>query len=196
MGPTSKPWSGRRVIEGTEYPASYVSHGMKEDGTVESDSATAFCEKLTELERHAGRLPTGWKYALPTEAQWEYACRAGTSTAYSFGDYTGSLSEYAWFTENVDGIREHSHQVVGMKKANAWGLFDMHGNLREWCRDSYANQLLGGDDPVNTSVVGRRVVRGGSWDDGAKYTRSAYRSWNSPDLRYFYLGFRVSRTQL
>ncbi|MFO1004665.1 MAG: SUMF1/EgtB/PvdO family nonheme iron enzyme [Planctomycetaceae bacterium] len=199
MGSTSKPWSGKDYVqEGSNYPASYVSHGMKEDGSVEADSATAFCERLTELERKASRLPSGWKYALPSEAEWEYACRAGTKTAYSFGNDESQLSEYAWWGGILgDGnakTEQYGH-AVGTKKANAWGLFDMHGNLYEWCRDGYADQPLGGADPVNTSAVDRRVLRGGSWGLSARSTRSAFRNWYTPEDRGDNSGFRVSRTQ-
>ncbi len=196
MGAASKPWSGQTYVkEGPEFPASYISHGMNVDGTIEADSATAFCEKLTEIERKAGRLPTGWKYALPTEAQWEYACRAGTKTKYSFGDDETQLSEYAWFDKNTSNIGERYAHAVGTKLANPWGLSDMHGNLLEWCRDGYADKLVGGTDPLNVSTVDRRVLRGGSWYGYASISRSAFRFRNSPDYRDYDAGFRVSRTQ-
>ncbi len=139
MGAASKPWSGKEYVkEGPTFPASYISHGVNTDGTIEADSATAFCEKLTEIERKAGRLPTGWKYSLPTEAQWEYACRAGTKTKYSFGDDESQLDEYAWWggrTGNGNAKTEQYAHTVATKKPNPWGLSDMHGNLWEWCQD-------------------------------------------------------------
>ncbi len=196
MGAASKPWSGKTYVkEGPNFPASYISHGVNPDGTIEADSATAFCEKLTEIERKAGRLPTGWKYALPTEAQWEYACRAGTKTAYSFGDDDAKLGEYAWFDKNAYAVGEKYAHAVGTKKPNPWGLSDMHGNLYEWCRDGFADKLAGGTDPLNVSTVDRRVLRGGSWVSNATYSRSAYRYRSSPVVRDVNAGFRVSRTQ-
>ena len=199
MGATSKPWSGNNnVKEGASYPATYVSHGIKDDGAVEAESATAFCEKLTELERKAGRLPTGWKYALPTEAEWEYACRAGTKTAYSFGNDVSQLGEYAWwgglYGDGNTKTEQYGHEV-GTKKPNAWNLHDMHGNMYEWCRDSYASQRLGGDDQVNTSTADLRVLRGGSWNLNAWNSRSANRLRISSEHRFNFTGFRVSRTQ-
>ncbi len=196
MGPASKPWSGKTFVkEGPTFPASCISHGVNPDGTIEADSATAYCEKLTEIERKAGRLPTGWKYALPTEAQWEYACRAGTLTKYSFGDDESKLSEHAWwggiFGDGNAKTEKYAH-AVGTKHPNPWGLSDMHGNLWEWCRDGYADKLLGGSDQVNTGTVDRRVLRGGSWDNNTRDTRSDNRGGITPGIRYNSTGFRVA----
>ncbi len=200
MGAASKPWSGKPYVrEGANFPASFISHGVNSDGTIEADSATAFCEKLTEIERKAGRLATGWKYALPTEAQWEYACRAGTQTAYSFGDDESKLGDHAWWGGNLgDGnakTEQYAH-AVATKQPNAWGLSDMHGNVWEWCFDGYAEQLIGGRDPANTSQVDGHVLRGGSWFEIAAGPRSAARIRDRPDFLSDYdSGFRVSRTQ-
>lgn len=149
------PWSeGKFVKEGSHYPAGYIDHA----------DATAFCDKLTKIERQANRLPVGGKYALPTEAQWEYACRAGTTTAYSYGDDVGRLEDYAWFEKNACDIGEEYAHAVGTKQPNPWGFYDLHGNLWEWCRDGYEEQLPGGRDPlVSTSGSFERVVRGGCW---------------------------------
>ncbi|MFO1004664.1 MAG: SUMF1/EgtB/PvdO family nonheme iron enzyme [Planctomycetaceae bacterium] len=198
MGASSQPWSGRgNIQEGPNYPASSVCYGAKSEGTGQADSATAFCEKLSEMELKAGRLPKGWKYSLPTEAEWEYACRAGTKTAYSFGDDQWLLNEYAWWGGQYDDgntTKELYAHTVATKKPNPWGLYDMHGNTEEWCRDGYADQLLGGRDPLNTRG-GDRVLRGGSWANSGNSSRSATRNWKSPDERYSFIGFRVSRTQ-
>jgi formylglycine-generating enzyme required for sulfatase activity len=114
--------------------------------SIEKPTADRFCEIYTQLERAAGRLPDGWEYRLPTEAQWEYACAAGTKTAYSWGDDPQVATDYAWFAQNSD---DRTHPV-GEKKPNPWGLYDMHGNCDEWCRDVWLNRLPGGTDPVAT----------------------------------------------
>ena len=197
MGATSKPWveHGNKDYYkvGPNFPATYISHGVNEDGSIEADSATAFCDKLTEIERKASRLPSGWKYALPTEAQWEYMCRAGTKTKYSFGDTDTSLVEYAWIARNAFYIGEEYAHAVGTKKANPWGFFDVHGNTWEWCRDGYEDQLPGGLNPFVPPVgEAYRIYRGGSWFHGAEFCRSANRSFNSPSYSDSFMGFRLA----
>ncbi len=141
--------------------------------------AMEFCAKVTERERNAGRLTGGYAYTLPTEAQWEYACRAGSTEAYA-----GDLDAMAWY----DGNSGNKTHPVGAKQANAWGFHDMHGNVWEWCSDWYGDYELSIDDPSITDPTGpsrgsNRVRRGGSWDRIASYCRSA--------VRYWYLGFRL-----
>jgi len=155
---------------------------------------------------------TGHYYRLPTEAEWEYACRAGSKTAYSFGDDPEKLEEYGWFFDNSD---DH-YQKVGQKKPNAWGLYDMHGNVAEWCLDQYHEdaykRIAAGKLNDNPLLVPTeeypRVVRGGSWDDDPEQLRSAARRgseedwkvrdpqlpksvWYHTDAKF--LGFRVVR---
>jgi formylglycine-generating enzyme required for sulfatase activity len=130
----------------------------------------------------SGMIPAGWKLALPTEAQWEYACRAGQAGPYS----GGTLEEVAWY----DGNSGDETHPVGGKKANAWGLHDMHGNVWEWCADWYDDELSGGSDPTGASSGVNRVYRGGSWNDFAADCRAALRLRNSPDYRHDSLGFR------
>ena len=186
MGLYSKPWSGQTLVkEGPNFAASCISH----------EDAEAYCVNLSEIERRDGRLPTGWMYALPTEAQWEYACRAGTTTQYSFGDDESSLGEYAWFDKNVWDIGKPYAHAVGTKQPNPWGLRDMHGNVWEWCRDGYAGKLVGGPNPAGPSTSSYRVFRGGCWINSAGFCRSAFRRRRVPSGRDCYLGFRVVRTQ-
>ncbi|MCP3915085.1 MAG: formylglycine-generating enzyme family protein [bacterium] len=135
---------------------------------------------------------------LPTEAEWEYACRAGTSTATYAGSATPAvLDPIAWWAPNSDG----SSQFVGKKEANGWGLFDMLGNVNEWTLDrAELDEFLVSPPPLDTrdphSATGsRRVVRGGSWCDVARYLRAAFRSANLPETRFDYLGFRLARGQ-
>ncbi len=214
MGTT--PWSGRigwgeppgknnpPPKEGPDYAASYISY----------DDALSFCKKLTTQEQDAGRSPKSWKYSLPTEAQWEYACRAGTKTKFSFGDDESQLSQYAWSWNPVLSPRNISgfvHQV-GLKKPNAWGLRDMHGNVWEWCSDWYASKRSGGKDPVGPTTApplgappppgippppdgtsGRnRVIRGGSWIDPPLGCTSANRGDYNPRLGNSIQGFRIA----
>lgn len=189
----STPWRGRdHVREGPQYAASNISHGDLRDGSVAADSAMEFCLRLTARERKAGRLPIGWKYSLPTEAQWEYACRAGTRTKYHFGDDDSRLGDYAWFDQNSLAVDEKYAHPVGMKLPNAWGLYDMHGNVWEWCADWYHEKLPGGRDPVVLSAGSYRVRRGGGWKDYASNCGSSNRVRFSPAIRYSSLGFRVA----
>lgn len=174
------PWKGKPYVkEGANYPAMYVSFG----------DALEFCHKLSELERGAGRLPAGEEYTLPTEAQWEYACRAATTTRYSFGDDASKLANYAWYEENATKVGDDYAHTVGLKKANDWGLHDMHGNVFEWCLDGYKGKLPGGRDPFVKHSLSR-VSRGGGWNVPAGGLRSATR-WPTPSIRDFYLGFRL-----
>ncbi|HEY3967842.1 MAG TPA: formylglycine-generating enzyme family protein, partial [Planctomycetaceae bacterium] len=134
----TEPFKGRALAkEGADYPATLVSW----------DDATEFCRKLTVRERQAGRLPDAWEYTLPTEAQWEYACRARSVTRFSFGDDASKLGEYEWFFKNTFDAGENYPHQVGQKKPNPWGLHDMHGNVWEWCRDVCFWKRPGGRDP-------------------------------------------------
>lgn len=149
--------------------------------TVSWDDAHEFIKKLNAKN-------DGYVYRLPTEAEWEYACRAGTT-----GDYAGDLDEVGWYNENSGG-RTHS---VGEKKANGWGLYDMHGNVSEWCLDWYGKSYYTNSpevDPTGPASGTGRVFRGGSWDSKAKYCRSALRAIATPDFRFFRIGFRLVRT--
>ena len=152
--------------------------------------AVDYCAKLTVRERAAGRLPAGYAYRLPTEAEWEYACRAGTATRFYYGDdpnYT-DLGQYAWYDSN-SGNQTHP---VGLKRSNKWGLYDLSGNVREWCMDWYDYSYPGGSVTDPTGPVGGlyRVIRGGDWPDGGKYCRSACRGGTTPNVRYSSVGFR------
>ena len=167
---------------GPDHPVEMISYPV----------AVAFCERLTALpaEQRARRV-----YRLPTEAEWEYACRAGTTTAYAFGEDPGALGEHAWYAENADS-RTHP---VGKKKPNRWGLYDMYGNVWEWCADSFDPNYYHyapSKDPHCTRQSVERVLRGGGWGEygSAEWCRSATRGRRLPGQALNYHGLRVAFT--
>lgn len=163
------------------------------------NACTEFCRWLTEHEREAGRLPEGYVYSLPTEAQWEYACRAllgGTDegTDFSFGNDERRLNDFAWYEENSDGV---THPVKE-KKPNAWGLYGMHGNVWEWCLDDREDEFYATAperDPVNLADSSYRAIRGGGWLTDAEYCRSANRGRVLITSADSNLGFRICLTR-
>ena len=156
-----------------------------------------FIAKLNDKERIMGcdGTPRSAKgcYRLPTEAEWEYAARGGSQTAYSFGDSAEDLEEYAWYGLN-SGRQTHE---VGQLKANPFGLYDMHGNVWEWVQDGYVEKLPGGQNPFQAPAAGGvfHVVRGGSWFHIEQDLRSAFRKGVYPNNRYNNIGFRLVRTR-
>jgi formylglycine-generating enzyme required for sulfatase activity len=168
--------------------------------------AVGFCNALSQKEglppfyaingQWVVEVPdwNGPGYRLPTEAEWEYACRAGTTTRYSFGDDDKALGDYAWYSANSNS---QTHPV-GEKKPNRFGLHDMHGNVWEWCwdwfhEDYYRNSP--GVDPLGAGQAAYRVSRGGSSNYEPRHVRSAMRNRDAPELRLLNLGFRAARGQ-
>ena len=179
----TEPWRGQETTKyGADFPATFVDW----------NDASDFCRKLTEQEHQAGRLSDGWEYTLPTEAQWERACRARTETRFSFGNDESQSGEYAWTVDNTVSVGEAYPHRVGQKKPNPWGLHDMHGNVWEWCRDWYSDKPPGGRDPEVTERRANRVLRGGGIYRSASDCRSAYRNQHTSDWRLFDLGLRVA----
>src|SRR5262249_10320807 len=179
----TEPWSGHGIA-GDDLAATWVSW----------EDAIGFCAKLTGQEREAGRISADLRYTLPTEAQWEHACRARSTTLFCFGDDLDVLADYAWYGATKGrapmpgpGILGQPLRVGG-KKPNAWGIHDMHGNVWEWCRDHYAETPLGGRNPETTSGEPLRTIRGGSWWNGPLDCRSARRDRYVPTRRDFSLG--------
>ena len=181
MGTT--PWKGGSYVkEGRDYAATYVSW----------EDAQEFIQKLSERD--------GATYRLPTEAEWEWSCRAGTASRWSFGESDGDLGRYAWYG-GFDGggntkDENYAHQV-GQKLANPFGLHDMHGNAAEWCEDWYEYKYGKSppEDPKDASAGSSRVIRGGGWGSHrrAVYCRAAYRGAVRPSFRSSVVGFRVVR---
>ena len=155
------------------------------------NATQVFLERLNEQQ--ADNLPNGWAYALPTEAEWEYACRAGTNTRYSWGD-TITLENANWGFSSVANYNDGSTTAVGSYAANPWGFYDMHGNLYEWTADAYANYATGAQtDPFNVGTAGSyRIRRGGAWSSTSTHLRSAYRSGTDPNYVNSNNGFRLA----
>jgi formylglycine-generating enzyme required for sulfatase activity len=157
------------------------------------NEANEFCTKLTQLLREKKLLPAGEVVRLPSEAEWEYACRAGTTTVWSFGDKESEIGEYAWHKDNSKG----HDPPVGRKKPNAWGLYDMHGYVSEWCADAWHPSYKGA--PIDGSTWTEsgekdRVIRGGSFADPAESQRSAFRDHKSISTRSDRIGFRCVKS--
>jgi len=184
MGVTEVTQAQYEAVMGTN-PSNFKGAANPVDGISWND-ATDFCKKISEKTRQAVRLPT--------EAEWEYACRAGTESAFSFGDDPSALGDYAWWGGNSDGTTH----PVGQKKPNAWGLYDMHGNVWEWCADWYGEYPAGpATDPFGPATgSGLRVLRGGAYGCGGDTYpfRCACRYYLDPAFRHGLSGFRCART--
>jgi formylglycine-generating enzyme required for sulfatase activity len=181
-------WMSDHEVTQAEYESVMGSNPSSFEGLtlpverVSLDDAVSYCAKLTARELAAGRIVAGQAYRLPTEAEWEYAARAGTT-----GAYAGELSLMGWFFGNSSYT---THPVKG-KQANGWGLYDMHGNVWEWCSDWYGSYPCGSvTDPTGATSGSERVFRGGRWSNEAGYCRSAIRGRNVPGIRFNGLGFR------
>jgi formylglycine-generating enzyme required for sulfatase activity len=185
-------WLGRTEVTQAQYaaiaganPSTFKANGA--DAPVERVSwidAMAFCRKLTARERAAGRLSEDYEYTLPTEAQWEYACRAGHT-----GAYAGEPNGMGWFANNSEGTTH----PVGRKRPNDWGFYDMLGNVLEWCRDWYGPYPRGEDrEPPGPERGYYRVARGGSWRTAVETGRSASRGGGSAGRLDYTLGFRLA----
>ena len=174
-------------ITGTN-PSFFTGNSNRPVEMVCWSDATNYCALLTARDRQAGVIPATYEYRLPTEAEWEFATRAGTTTRFSFGDLEASLDSYGWYTNNSAA----TPQVVGQKLPNSAGLYDVHGNVWEWCCDYYGSYPGGSvTDPKGPSSGTKRVLRGGSWYSSATDCRSANRYCNSPTMRNGDVGFRV-----
>ena len=174
----TSPWAGESYVQvDPDNPAVYISW----------EDMQAFIAALNAAEGSD-------VYRLPTEAEFEYACRAGTTTRWSFGDDEGQLGQYAWYYDNAWNVGEQYAHEVGTKLANPWGLHDMHGNVYEWVHDWYGAYMSSAQtDPTGPSTGSGRVLRGGHFRHDARYVRSAYRHGYSPGHRYHFVGARLLR---
>jgi formylglycine-generating enzyme required for sulfatase activity len=173
-----EPWKGERYTkENPRHAATYISW----------EDCREFLKKLNVARTTS--------FALPTEAQWEYACRSATTTRFYYGEDETSrlLKGYAWFDDNAWDVGDKYAHPVGQKKPSAWGLYDMHGNVWEWCQDWYGNYPNeAATNPVGPTSGSYRVQRGGSWYGSARYCRAADRFRFLPGFRVRYLGFRLA----
>jgi len=194
LGVTEVTQEQMKLVKGMKYENYPFFHRENREGDnkplpaeqIDWRTAEEFCWKLSRAtaEREANRF-----YRLPTEAEWEYACRAGSRTAYYFGDSEASLTEHGWYSENS----ERNTHPVGQGKPNAWGLYDMHGNVSEWCSDWYGPYPKGPvTNPRGPELGTYRVLRGGSWLDRASRCRSASRNAGAPETANDVRGFRVA----
>ena len=176
----TSPWSGKSYVQANPtHPAVFISW----------KDMQAFVHALNEAAGDS-------LYRLPTEAEWEYSCRAGTTTRWSFGDDESQLEDYAWYDANAWSIGEKYAHAVGTKLSNPWGLYDMYGNCWEWVQDWYGDYSSDNQvDPTGPAGGSYRVARGGGFVNGARYARSAIRGNGTPARRYDYFGVRLLRTR-
>jgi len=180
MGTT--PWSGQNYVQSNvNHPAVYISW----------DDAQSFVHKLNEAAGDS-------LYRLPSESEWENAARAGTDIRWSFGDAESQLGDYAWYVENAWGVGLEYGQPVGTKLPNPWGLYDMHGNVSEWCQDWHGDYSSGAQvDPEGATTGSGRVLRGGHFGNNDNGLRSTYRFSIGPDRSPIaVLGFRLLRMRV
>jgi formylglycine-generating enzyme required for sulfatase activity len=189
-------WLGKYEVTQGEYssvmgknPSHFLGDPARPVEKLNFADAVAYCAAITKREIDAGKLLPNYSYRLPTEAEWEYACRAGTTNLFSFGDNAADADQFAWTLENSDATTH----PVGQKKPNPWGLYDMHGNVWEWCSDWFepypARDL---QDPVGPGASKFKVFRGGGWNHAVEYARSANRFMMAPVTGIYFVGFRLA----
>lgn len=192
-------WIGTHEVTQGEYqavagknPSNFQGDPKRPVDKVRHTEALAFCAAITRRETHAGRLPAGYAYRLPTEAEWEYACRAGSTNLFSFGDDATLADQYAWTLENS----EAETHPIGLKRPNPWGLYDMHGNVWEWTLDWFA-EFPAADlkDPTGPAYGTFKVFRGGSWNHPVELARSRNRFMMPPTNGIYFVGFRIALGQ-
>ena len=188
-------WIGKYEVTQAEFaavmgrnPSHFTGDSNRPVEKVSFLDASNYCATVTLRERAARRLPADYEYRLPTEAEWEYACRAGSTNLFHFGDDASVAEQYAWTAENC----EAATHPVGLKQPNAWGLYDTHGNVWEWCQDWFepypAKPVT---DPAGPATSKYKVFKGGGWNQDAEYARASSRFMMSPLNGIHFVGFRV-----
>ena len=189
-------WIGKHEVTQAEFaavvgrnPSHFTGDSNRPVEKVTFFDASNFCATVTLRERKAARLPAGYEYRLPSEGEWEYACRAGATNLYNFGDDASVADQFAWTTENSDAATH----PVGQKRPNAWGLHDMHGNVWEWCSDWFeAYPAAPLTDPVGPATSKYKLFKGGGWNQDLEYGRASSRFMMSPSNGIHFVGFRLA----
>ena len=189
-------WIGKYEVTQGEFmgvlgrnPSHFTGNSNRPVEKITFFDAVDFCLALTRREQKAGHLPTGYEYRLPTEAEWEYACRAGSTNLFAFGDDAAVADQYAWTAENCDA----GTHPVGLKRPNPWGLYDVHGNVWEWCADWFAPYPAAPlTDPLGPSTSKYKVFKGGGWNQDVEYARASSRFMMSPSNGIHFVGFRLA----
>lgn len=189
-------WIGKYEVTQSEFervmgtnPSRFTGDSNRPVEKVTFIDASNYCARVTDQERRAGRLPVGYEYRLPSEAEWEYAARAGSTNQFSFGDDPALADAFAWTGENS----EATTHPVGLKQPNAWGLYDVHGNVWEWCADwfeAYPARAL--TNPVGPATSKYKLFKGGGWNQDAPFGRASSRFMMSPSNGIHFVGFRMA----
>lgn len=193
-------WLGKYEVTQAEFtailghnPSRFLGDSNRPVEKVSFLQASNYCAAISQRERAAGHLPPDYEYRLPTEAEWEYAGRSGTTNQFSFGDDLSVGDQSAWTAENSDATTH----PVGLKRPNAWGLYDMHGNVGEWCSDWFEPYPAAPvSDPVGPATSKFKVFKGGGWDKDLQYARLSSRFMMAPSNGIHFVGFRLALGRL
>lgn len=191
-------WLGKYEVTQAEFsgllgrnPSHFKDEPKRPVEKVSFLDATAYCAALTKQEREAGRLPDGFEYRLPTETEWELACRAGSTNRFGFGDAPEDADPFAWTAENSGGTTH----PVGLKQPNAWGFHDLHGNVWEWCLDWFTpTPEMASNPQMRRHATPRtfKIFKGGGWNQDAEFAGAANKFMMEPDKGIHFVGFRVA----
>lgn len=192
-------WLGKYEVTQGEFlavmgrnPSHFAGDSNRPVEKVSFLEASNYCAAITQRERTAGRLPDGLEYRLPYESEWEYACRAGSTNQFHFGDDPNAAEPFAWTGENSDATTH----PVGLKRPNAWGLYDTHGNVWEWCLDWFAPFPAAPlTDPTGPPTSKYKLFKGGGWNQDAQYARASSRFMMPPSNGIHFVGFRIALGQ-
>jgi formylglycine-generating enzyme required for sulfatase activity len=197
---TNEYWLGKYEVTQGEYlqvmgtnPSYFPGDLNRPVEKVSYLRAVEYCAAITKREGDSGHLPADWEYRLPTEAEWEFGCRGGTTNLFNFGDDQSKADQYAWTAENSDSTTH----PIGQKLPSSLGLYDIHGNVWEWCLDWFAlYPESNSTNPVGPPQGKFKVFRGGGWNNEAQYARSANRFMMAPASGTHFVGFRLALCQI